>query len=317
VKFLKKLVILCSVFIITILIITLLSTINFINPINVAAVTPKINDYELTCTATGTIKSTEKIDINFEYDVVIKKICKNVGEKVKVGDTLFIIDKEKTIELLKETYSESELALYKDYINNYPTEVKSEFDATVKKVNLNKEIKARENVMELSSGSGYIANVYVLENNISDIELGQAVTITGDAFKEKEYKGIVTFISDVAEEQLIGNQKETAVNVKIEIQNPDEDLKSGYNIKANICYGVIKNAISIPYEALKEDSNSYYVYKLFDNYAYKSKVDIVLEDKDFVIVNGNINDSTKLCIINNNTNDNFALVNVTNEGITY
>lgn len=285
--------------------------------IDVNTVYPNIIDYNLKCSAKGTIKSTKKIEINYNYDIVVKQFHKQVGDSVSVGDVLFTIDKEKTIEMLKNTYSSEELALYSEYINSFPLEYKSEYDAVITKINEKYNISGGENIIELSAGSGFVADVFVSEKDIANIFVGQEVEIIGDAFKNKSYKGLVEYIADTATEKAVNGQKETVVNVKISISNPDNSLKTGYNIKADIFYGKIKNAVAIPYEALREDETSYYVYKLYKNFAVKSRVEVILEDNDFIIINGSLDENSQLCITKEFTNDNYQSVNVINEGIKY
>lgn len=314
----KRFIILFVIFICAL--ISIISLPNFLatKPIDMQTITPNIIDYNLNATATGTIKESDNINITIEFDIVIKEFLKKVGDTVEEGDVLFKIDKQETLKLLSNTYSDAEISLYKDYINTFPLEYISEYNGIVTQINEEKIIYANNNIMQLSTGSGYVANVYISEKDISNICIGQTASISGVAFGDKVYTGKVAKISKDATEQTINNKKETVVKAQINISNPDDKLKSGYNIKAQITNGKIKNAITIPYEALREDEDSYYVYKLFnDNYVYKSNVKVVFEDDDYVIINGNIDSKTKLGITNNAIEDKIVRVNVINKDIKY
>lgn len=314
----KKLLILSICFLIALVGILLIPTLSDYDAVDIQTVTPNIIDYELKSTATGTIKKSDEINIELEFDVVIDKFNKSVGDTVKKGDLLFTIDKEKTIELLSSIYSTEEIALYQDYIDSYPLEYRSEYNGIVTNVNDSSTVYAGNPIIEMSTGSGYIASVFVTEKDIFNISLGQNAEISGDAFGDKTYKGRIVSIADTAAEHTIGNKKETSVNVIIEILNPDNALKAGYNVTAEIIYAKIEDAVTIPYESLREDDDSYYVYKLYNNsFVYKSRVDLLYEDKDFVVVNGKINENSEICITNKAISDKIVYVNVVNEGIKY
>ena len=294
------------------------STLISSNTVDVDVITPNFVDYNLTASASGTIKSSNKIGIKLDYNVVIKEYKVKIGDKVNSGDILFIIDKEKTIELLKTSYSDQEISIYQNYINSFSFEYFSNYDGVISNINTNKTINAGENIVEISSGSGFIASVNVLEKDITNIELGQVAEITGEALGDNVYNGKVVSIANEATKNNSNNKTETTINVILSVDDPDNKLKSGYNIKANIIYGKINNAITVPYETLNQDEKSYYVYKLYNNeFLYKSRVEVICEDKDFVVINGNIKENTIIGITNENLKENITRVNVLQKGIKY
>ncbi|QIB27468.1 efflux RND transporter periplasmic adaptor subunit [Caloranaerobacter azorensis] len=92
--------------------------------------------------------------------------------------------------------------------------------------------------------------VNISEYDINDIKLGQEVKITGEAFKNREYKGKVSYISPVATEMNTGRGIETNVKIKIDILNPDEKIKPGFSADVSINTANKKDALVVPYEAL-------------------------------------------------------------------
>lgn len=314
----KRIIVLGVCFIISMLLIILCGVINNSDYIEVTTVKPQKTDYKITTLAKGVIKKSDEEEITLDYDIIIKKFNVKQGQFVKKGDILFYIDKDKTIELLKETYTDEQIDLYKDYIDNYPLEYKAEFDGKVEKVNKSAIIYSQNPIMVLSSGSGYIANLFINEKDISDINIGQKVIIYGDAFKNKKYNGVVKEIANSATTQTTGSTKETGVNVKVEFIDPDNKIKTGYNIKAEIITGTIKDALCLPYEAIKDDGNNTFVYKLNGKiFASKINIKVVTEDEEFVVVNGKINDKSKICITDDSSNDKTIKVSVLKEGIDY
>lgn len=81
--------------------------------------------------------------------------------------------------------------------------------------------------------------VYVQETQIGKVKLGQKAEITVDSYKDKVYEGKVTYISPEAEftpKNIQTKEERTKLvfAVKIEIPNPDEDLKAGMPADAKI-----------------------------------------------------------------------------------
>lgn len=94
--------------------------------------------------------------------------------------------------------------------------------------------------------------VGINEYDISQIEIGQKVVITGEAFKENKIEGSVSFIAPVANVITTGTGKETQVLVKIDIPNADNNLKPGFTANVSINTGYKAEALVLPYEAIYE-----------------------------------------------------------------
>jgi HlyD family secretion protein len=82
---------------------------------------------------------------------------------------------------------------------------------------------------------------YVSERNLGKIKLGQEGKIKVDSFPDKEFPGKVTFISPEAEFtpkniQTKEERVKLVFGIKIEIDNPDQELKPGMPADAIIAY---------------------------------------------------------------------------------
>ena len=80
---------------------------------------------------------------------------------------------------------------------------------------------------------------YVSESNLGRVKLGKLVDVTTDSFPGKKYKGRITFISSEAEftPKQIQTQEERqklVYRVKIEVENPNRELKSNMPVDAEI-----------------------------------------------------------------------------------
>ena len=94
-------------------------------------------------------------------------------------------------------------------------------------------------LIKISDLSRVELTVYVNEENLGKVKLGQTAEVTTDSFKDKSYEGKVIFISPEAEFtpkniQTKDERTKLVFAVKIEILNPDFELKSGMPADAKI-----------------------------------------------------------------------------------
>ena len=111
---------------------------------------------------------------------------------------------------------------------------------------------------------------YVLEQDISKVQLGQAAEITGEAFPDTVYYGTVDKISAVAVKLPSGK---TAVEVTVGITEPDDALKHGYTASVKLHTSEPSVMTIVPYEAVDQDDNGEFVYLLENGRAYKRYVE--------------------------------------------
>jgi HlyD family secretion protein len=92
------------------------------------------------------------------------------------------------------------------------------------------------------------------ELDIAKLKVGQAVSITADAFPDQTFNGTVTAIAD---EGTATNGVST-FNVTVHIDNPGS-LKVGMNTEGSIVTESRPNALYVPIEAVHESNNQKYV----------------------------------------------------------
>ena len=112
-----------------------------------------------------------------------------------------------------------------------------------------------------NSGEAFV-QVFVPEQDISRVELGQTAEITGDAFPEKMYAGTVEEIADTAIRVQSGNVSQTAVEVTVKIDETDDTLKQGYTASVKLITSEPSMMTVVPYEAVNQDTGGEYVYVL-------------------------------------------------------
>jgi multidrug resistance efflux pump len=130
--------------------------------------------------------------------------------------------------------SQAEAALALIDVQLKKTMVTSPMDGTVLSRNLEVGETLAPTAVVLTIGQLEEVNltVYIPETEYGKIKLGEEVSITVDSFPGKTFSGTVSYISDQAEftpsnVQTIEGRRTTVYAVKLEVPNPDGELKPG------------------------------------------------------------------------------------------
>lgn len=89
------------------------------------------------------------------------------------------------------------------------------------------------------------------EADIGKISLGQSAQVKLDAFPDKTFKGIV---SEIIPQTKTTSTGATVVTVRIDLGNPAITPINGLTGQADIILSEVKNVLSLPIEAVREDS---------------------------------------------------------------
>ncbi|MCM1299911.1 MAG: efflux RND transporter periplasmic adaptor subunit [[Eubacterium] siraeum] len=136
-------------------------------------------------------------------------------------------------------------------------------------------------------GGDWLAVVAVSEADISSVEIGQRVSVSGAALSEGEYTGEVTEIADNAYvSSAYGSTAQTVVDVTVKISGGDlSKLKTGYTATVKVQTGDDQTLDFLPYTAIQQDERGEYVYVLKNNTAVRRDIvtGIELTDKTQII----------------------------------
>jgi hypothetical protein len=108
----------------------------------------------------------------------------------------------------------------------------------------------------------WYAAVYVSERDIRRVQPGQTAALSGSAFDDGIYTAAVDHMADTAHTITVGLITETVVDLRLKLNNPDDNLRSGYTTNAEIAVSPEKRALTIPYDAVLQDDDGEYVYVL-------------------------------------------------------
>lgn len=127
-----------------------------------------------------------------------------------------------------------------------------------------------------------ISETYINEIDIAKIKTGQKVTISIDAFPDKELTGEVISVANIGQPMPKSDSKVFLVNIRI--FGSDPDLKPAMTTGNLIQTGVYSDRLYVPSEAVFETDSTKFVY-LKKNGVVKQLVDIGEENEDYIIIN--------------------------------
>lgn len=243
---------------------------------------------EDTVICSGKIEYKESCAVNPTTAGIITNIAVKKGDIVNKGDILFSM----ITDLNSENISQLDNNSLSDIVNNKPINVKAPVSGTILNINISVDdtVTRVMEVITIVNSNDLCVSLPVSESKISALKVGQNVSITGSAFDDAVYKGVISDIDNVAQQVVTTTGKETAVDVIIDILNPDDKIKQGYTAKCTITTNVKDNSCVIPYNTIEiTDENKGKVYLYSNGRAIRKTVDIGNEYKNGVEVLSGIN----------------------------
>lgn len=140
----------------------------------------------------------------------------------------------------------------------FKTTIRSPMDGYVTKLNV--EVGERvfgagfsmgTDIMTISDLRNIEAVVEVDENDVVLVSIGDTATVQVDAFKDKEFIGIVSEIGNSANTTGLGTQNEVVnFEVKIKLIDPKNPLRPGMSCTADIETETVQNILSVPIQSV-------------------------------------------------------------------
>ena len=239
-----------------------------------------------TVSSTGTLKAEQEIDLNDKAVAKIDSILVNVGDAVKKGQLLAVIDQETLPEQLvqaranfvtqKQTlinmkrrddlYNGAQVEAQRAVVDSAQAGIDSILTqiANTKIISPIDGIVTQKNgdVGELTSLTTPILTVAspgqlhiesnISESDIAKVAVGQTAQVTFDAFGQNQiFNATVTDIDPAA--TVISDV--VYYRVKLNLDNNDPRLKSGMSANVDILTAEKDNVLMIPQRAVKTDNN--------------------------------------------------------------
>ena len=255
-------------------------TIEVKNPGGITATTTATASIgSLYSSAEGTFAVKTDTVITADVSGVIGTIKKTEGSKVTVGDVIYTLTAS-SIEDQLETYK-SKLEAAQDAVDNAQDSIKSAKEsiedaesnledvidtkadysvtAPISGVIITKSALVGDKVSNTNSASS-LCVIYDLssvtfemsidELDVMEVEVGQEVEVTADAFEDQTFTGVVTNISL----QSTSSQGVTEYPVTVQIDDVG-DLLPGMNVTGDIIFEEVTNVLAVPSDALMRGSS--------------------------------------------------------------
>lgn len=241
-------------------------------------ITPTLVRTTIKCS--GRVEERKKSEVTFEKAFVPAFVKVKVGDYIKKGDLLMTVDKEATRQAYIEKKNTVEVfgkasnydinSLTHEELQklmDLPEEIYSTVEGVVTSINAEEGIlgdpdKALVTVSDLSKLQ---VRVPVNESQISDVKVGQKVTITGVGFKNVQLTGVVDSIGLVAKTPPTGVNAEAFVEVLVTFDCKSGTVKPGFTAKAEIEISKTPNLLIVPYTSVLQDEEGQpYVY-IYEN----------------------------------------------------
>lgn len=130
--------------------------------------------------------------------------------------------------------------------------------------------------IEIYDLSQYVINTYIKQNEAVQVVEGQKAAIVITGLEQKSYLGTVVDIEDSA---TMSSAKVPMVKIKIAIDEPDQNIKVGFETKVSLDLNIRTDVVAIDFQGIVEDSNkNKFVYMFKDNKATKKLIKTGIED---------------------------------------
>jgi HlyD family secretion protein len=138
-----------------------------------------------------------------------------------------------------------------------------------------------------------LSETYINEIDISKIKVGQKVTLSIDAFPDKELKGEVISVANIGQPMPKSDSKVFEVNIRV--FGSDPDLKPAMTTGNVIQTGAYSEKLYVPSEAVFETDTTRFVY-MKKKKVVRQLVDPGDENEDYIIINKGVSDGEVLLL---------------------
>lgn len=209
--------------------------------------------------ATLKIREAELQKITADYNRIKELHAKNLASdsEKEAAEANFLTAKA-SYDAAVANVNQSEARLKEVLESLYKTTIYSPMDGVI--TSLNVEVGERvlgsgftqgTEIMTVSDLQNIEAVVEVDENDVVLLSQGDTAIVKVDAFKDIEFKGVVTQIGNSAMTRGLGTQEEVVnFEVRIKLLNPDEKLRPGMSCTADIQTETVTDVIAVPIQSV-------------------------------------------------------------------
>ncbi len=212
----------------------------------------------------------EGLESKYEYDrkQLEKKRSDHVLDSARTNRTVKLAEFESQLETLAIEVGELEAKLkkLKDSLSSLNLFARTEGavlyavdDWTGRKVQIGDTVFATYTVASIPDLTSLLVQAWISETHIQRIKTGQSVDLYLDAYQDKQYKGVIRYISSSAEPvRRWGRSHYFRVDIEMQKLEPDV-MKPGMSVRCEVRGPEHKDVLLVPLEMTSFDGQSFWV----------------------------------------------------------
>ena len=205
----------------------------------------------VTSTDSGTFTYSQDKTVTAKVSGKVSSILVSEGDRVSKGQTLVVLTSDTvsdSVQSASESLRNAEISLENRYdqLDDYTITAPIKGTIIDKNYNAGEITEANQTLCTIYDLSYLTMTLSVDELDISNIQVGQSVTITADAVEDKTYEGVVTKVS------VAGTYSGGVTTYPVTIRIDETDgLLPGMNVDATIVLDSASDVLAIPSAALQ------------------------------------------------------------------
>jgi len=225
-----------------------------------------------TISAFGQVAANREASLTFRSGGIINKIYVKKGDRVKKGKILAVLNnaqqkanlfqaendyKKAKVDGAASEIEEKRLNYEASYENYQKTIIQAPFDGEIVDVSAYEgdTVSSSTPIVSLVNRDKMFVEADVDEVDIKEVSVGQRAEVSFDAYPNLTLPARVSDISPIA----IAKGGITIIEVKLELFEFDERIKSGFSAEAEIVVAEIHNVLRIPLESVVEREGEHFV----------------------------------------------------------
>lgn len=198
-------------------------------------------------TVAGTVEPNKSAPITTPFTGYVQKLFVKVGQKVKANDPIV-------------TVTESLVAVDKAF------PIRASFPGTVVQIEHREGDYVRDGntaaeglIVRIDDLTKLFVRAQAPEVDISKMKIGMETAVRISAVGDATYSGVVTDLALAAKSQDNWRSRQSTFDLRIEILDPDEQLRPGMSAVVDVVTAKFENVLYLPIEYVYQDSDQHFV----------------------------------------------------------
>ena len=260
-----------------------------------------------TISAFGQTVANREASLTFRTGGILNKIYVKKGDKVKKGKILAVLNnaqqkanlfqaendyKKAKVDGAASEIEEKSLNYEASYENYQKTLIQAPFNGEVVDVSAYEgdTVSSSTPIVSLINRDKIFVEADVDEVDIKEVSVGQKAEVSFDAYPDLILPAKVSDISPVA----ITKGGITIIEVKLELFEFDERIKSGFSAEAEIVVVETHNVLRVPLESVVERKGKYFVSLVSKNGNKTTPVKVGISNGEYIQITSGLKEGDKI-----------------------